>query len=164
VDANNHHTWRCSLQNVTATRRPFRNTMQYNVWHWHAHLKSLLSFLKAGMWAKTNSFTESHIKTWNSISESLCDHTKIVFGKKKWLWECSRNNQHNALICIAPLFYILAPTCLGSSLPTSGSFLDPSELLEIQIRQVVYHIMCGYVACVLECCGFVCCASQLYFM
>jgi hypothetical protein len=43
------------------------------------------------------------------------------------------------------LFYILAPTCFGSSLPSSGSFLDPSELLEIQIEWVVYHIMCGYV-------------------
>jgi hypothetical protein len=41
----------------------------------------------------------------------------------------SRNNQHNALICTTPLFYILAPTCFGSSLPWSMSFLDPSELL-----------------------------------
>jgi hypothetical protein len=40
----------------------------------------------------------------------------------------SRNNQHNALICMIPLFYILAPTCFGSLLPSSGSFLDPSEL------------------------------------
>jgi hypothetical protein len=46
----------------------------------------------------------------------------------------SRNNQHYALICTTPLFYILAPTCFGSSLPSSGSFLDPSELLEIQIE------------------------------
>jgi hypothetical protein len=45
------------------------------------------------------------------------------------------------------LFYILASTCFGSSLPSSGSCLDPSELLEIQIRWVLYHIMCGYVAC-----------------
>jgi hypothetical protein len=58
----------------------------------------------------------------------------------------SRNNQHYALICTTPLFYILAPTCFGSSLPLSGSFLDTSELLEIQIDWVVYHIMCGYVA------------------
>jgi hypothetical protein len=41
----------------------------------------------------------------------------------------SRNNQHYALIFTTPLFYILAPTCLGSSLPSSGSFLGPSELL-----------------------------------
>jgi hypothetical protein len=41
---------------------------------------------------------------------------------------CSRNNQH-ALICTTTLFHILAPTCFGSSLPSSGSFLDPSELL-----------------------------------
>jgi hypothetical protein len=53
--------------------------------------------------------------------------------------------------CTTPYFYILAPTCFGSSLPSSGSFLDPSELLEIQIEWV--HIMCGYMACVLECCG-----------
>jgi hypothetical protein len=64
---------------------------------------------------------------------------------------CSRNNQHYALISTTPLFYILAPTCFGSSLQSSESFLDPSELLEIQIDWVVYHIMCGYVTCVLEC-------------
>jgi hypothetical protein len=50
-----------------------------------------------------------------------------------------------------PLFYIRAPTCFGSSLPSSGSFLDPSELHEIQIEWVVYHTMCGYVACVPDC-------------
>jgi hypothetical protein len=38
------------------------------------------------------------------------------------------------------------------SLPSSGSILDPSELPEIQIEWVVYH-MCGYVACVPECRG-----------
>jgi hypothetical protein len=48
-----------------------------------------------------------------------------------------------------------APTCFGSSLPSSGSFLDPSELLEIEIERVVYHIMCGYVACVPKCRGSV---------
>jgi hypothetical protein len=42
----------------------------------------------------------------------------------------SRNNQQYALIFTTPLFYILAPTCFGGSLPSSGSFLDPSELLE----------------------------------
>jgi hypothetical protein len=46
----------------------------------------------------------------------------------------SRNNEHYALICTSPLFNILAPTCFGSSLPSSGIFLDPSELLEIQIE------------------------------
>jgi hypothetical protein len=40
----------------------------------------------------------------------------------------SRNDQQYALICTIPLFYILAPTCFGSSLPSSGSFLHPSEL------------------------------------
>jgi hypothetical protein len=44
--------------------------------------------------------------------------------------------QQYALICTTPLFYVLAPTCFGSSLPSSGSFLDTSELLEIQIEWV----------------------------
>jgi hypothetical protein len=73
----------------------------------------------------------------------------------------SRNNQQYALILTTPLFYILAPTCFGSSLPSSGGFLDPSELLEIQIEWVVHHIMCGYVACVPDCRGSVCCASHI---
>jgi hypothetical protein len=70
-------------------------------------------------------------------------------------------DQQYALICTTPLFYILAPTCFGSSLPSSGSLLDPPELLEIQIEWVVYHIMCGYVTCVLDCRGSVCFVSQL---
>jgi hypothetical protein len=67
----------------------------------------------------------------------------------------SRNNQLYTLICTSPSFYILAPTCLGSSLPSSGSLLDPSELLEMQIEWVVYNtsIMCVYLACVPDCRG-----------
>jgi hypothetical protein len=38
----------------------------------------------------------------------------------------------------------LVPTCFDSSLPSSGSFLYPSELPEIQIEWVVYHIIRGY--------------------
>jgi hypothetical protein len=37
--------------------------------------------------------------------------------------------------------------------PSSGSFLDPSESLEIPIEEVVHHIMYVNVACVPECCG-----------
>jgi hypothetical protein len=44
-----------------------------------------------------------------------------------------RNNQQYALICTTPLFCVLVPTYFGSSLPSSGSFVDPSEFLEIQI-------------------------------
>jgi hypothetical protein len=50
----------------------------------------------------------------------------------------SRNNQHHALGCTTPVFYILAATCFGSSLPSSGVFLGPPELLEIQIEWAVY--------------------------
>src|SRR5215510_12541522 len=69
----------------------------------------------------------------------------------------SRNNQQYAPIFTTPLFYILAPTCFGSSLPSSGSLLDPSELLEIQIEWVVYHIMCGYVAALV-------CTTPLFYI
>jgi hypothetical protein len=47
-------------------------------------------------------------------------------------------NQQYAPICTTHFFYVLAPTCFGSSLPSSGSVLDPSELLEIQIEWVMY--------------------------
>jgi hypothetical protein len=50
--------------------------------------------------------------------------------------------------CIAPSFCILDNTCFGSSLPSSGSFLDLSKLLEIQMEWVVYYIVNGYVTCV----------------
>jgi hypothetical protein len=62
-----------------------------------------------------------------------------------------RKNQQYALICTIPLFYVLAPTCFGSSLPSSGRVLDPSELHEIHIEWVAYHIMCGYVTSVPDC-------------
>jgi hypothetical protein len=68
-----------------------------------------------------------------------------------------RNNQQYTLICTTYLFYIMTATCFVSSLPSSVGFLDPSELLGIQIEWVVYHILCGYVACVLE---SICCASH----
>jgi hypothetical protein len=51
------------------------------------------------------------------------------------------------------LFYILTPTCFGSSFPSSERILDPSELLKVQIEWVVYHIMCDYVTCVPDCRG-----------
>jgi hypothetical protein len=81
----------------------------------------------------------------------------LLWSKQFFITSCnfSRNNQLYALICTTPLFYVLASTCFGSSLPSSGIFLDPSEILEIQLEWVVYHIMCGYVACVPECCGSV---------
>jgi hypothetical protein len=48
--------------------------------------------------------------------------------------EIIKDNKQYALICTTSLFYVLAPTCFGSSLPSSGSALNLSELLEIQIE------------------------------
>jgi hypothetical protein len=42
----------------------------------------------------------------------------------------SINNQHYALDYITPIFNMQDSKCFGSSLPSSGSFLDPCELLE----------------------------------
>jgi hypothetical protein len=61
----------------------------------------------------------------------------IYSGTNLFIYKCSRNSQHYALICTTPLFDILASTCFGSTLPSSGSFLDPSELPEIKIEEVV---------------------------
>jgi hypothetical protein len=42
-----------------------------------------------------------------------------------------KKNQQDALIVPSFIyFYVSAPTCFGSSLPSSGSLLDPPELLE----------------------------------
>jgi hypothetical protein len=76
---------------------------------------------------------------WQIISE--CYKNMIFFAcmQEEQRLHLSRNNQQYALICTTALFYkyILAPTCFGNSLPSSGSFLDPSELHEIQIEWVV---------------------------
>jgi hypothetical protein len=61
--------------------------------------------------------------------------------------------------CTTLYFYVLAPTCFGSSLPSSWSLLDPPKLLENTNWGLVYHITCGYVACVPDCRGSVCCVS-----
>jgi hypothetical protein len=47
-------------------------------------------------------------------------------------FKSSINNQLYALNYTTSLFNIQAPTCFGSSLPSSGSFLDPCKLLEMQ--------------------------------
>jgi hypothetical protein len=74
-----------------------------------------------------------------SISICRYKHGNINYVKR------IRKDQQYVLICTTPLLYALAATCFGSSLPSSGSFLKPPELLEIQIEWVVHHIMCGYV-------------------
>jgi hypothetical protein len=53
----------------------------------------------------------------------------------------SRRNQHNAQICTTDLFCMLAPTCFGSSQPSSGNFWIRLSYVKIQIDMVVYHIM-----------------------
>jgi hypothetical protein len=51
------------------------------------------------------------------------------------------NDQQYTQICTTALFYIPAPTCFGSSLPTSGCFWIRLSYMKIQIDLVVYHIM-----------------------
>jgi hypothetical protein len=58
----------------------------------------------------------------------------------------SINNQHYTLDYITSLFNMQARTCFGSRVPSSGSFLDPCELLEKQNNCVVYH-MCLWPVC-----------------
>jgi hypothetical protein len=53
----------------------------------------------------------------------------------------SRNNQHYAQICTTAIFYIVAPTCFGSSLASSGSFWVCPSYMKIQTNLAVYHIM-----------------------
>jgi hypothetical protein len=53
----------------------------------------------------------------------------------------SRNNQHYAQIRTTALFWMLVPTCFGSSLPFSGNVWIRLSYMKIQIDFVVYHIM-----------------------
>jgi hypothetical protein len=63
---------------------------------------------------------------------------EFIFQNKRL---SSRNDQQYAQICTTSLFYIPAPTCFGSSLPSLGSFWIRLSYMKIQIDLVVYHIM-----------------------
>jgi hypothetical protein len=84
----------------------------------------------------------------------FCDHIKedkmtglcsTLAGEWKYVQNnsraSSRNDQQYAQICTTALFYIPAPTCFGSSLPTSDSFWIRLSYMKIQIDLVVCHIM-----------------------
>jgi hypothetical protein len=122
----------------------------YFVVHW-SHLSPRFAIVTskiAFLWEAVV-FTHINRKLKNSLMFILC------------IIRCSRKNQKYALICTTPSFYVLAPMCIGSGLPSSESVLGPSELLEMQIEWVVYHMICGYVTCMPNCCGSIYCVSQL---
>jgi hypothetical protein len=108
----------------------------------------------SGTWTVTLIVTQHHVPKYINPQENGCGNLKSCILKFSvsnnslvyvpCIIRNSRNNQRYALICTTPLFYVLAPICYSSSLTSSGSFLDPSELLEIQIEWVVYRIMCCY--------------------
>jgi hypothetical protein len=70
-----------------------------------------------------NIFTED-AKNEIDIAQRIKDSKVIVV----------EDNQYYALNCTTLLFKILAPTSFDSSLPSPVRFLDPSELLKIQIE------------------------------
>jgi hypothetical protein len=90
-----------------------------------------------------------HIQTLMPSTQWICDiYSPLVFMLNIQLTlysECSINNQHYALNYTTSLFNKQVPTCFDNSLPSSGSFLDSSELPEMQIERVVFHIMYVYV-------------------
>jgi hypothetical protein len=74
-------------------------------------------------WIKvTSDVIEEERKIKSNTQHMNTEHTQSI------------NNQQYALNYITSLFNIQAPTCFSSSVPSSGSFLDPCELLEIQIK------------------------------
>jgi hypothetical protein len=72
-----------------------------------------------------------------SINIFVTKKQEIKISNHNWYF-IIRENQTLRTHCTTPLFYLLAPTCFGSSLSSSGSFLDPSELPEIHIEFVIY--------------------------
>jgi hypothetical protein len=105
------------------------------------------------MWAEVSSsaphflLAVSHTK-WSSaqLSETILvtsQHSALnTTGNEKWKYVyVGITDQHYALI-ITPLLITQATTCFGTYMPSSGSVLYPSELLERQK---------------LLCCSLVCC-------
>jgi hypothetical protein len=118
----------------------------------------LLTFLN-NLQVRWSSFTPSYKHTtilrscisfvfeWN-MQQTITSTplTLVWWTQHKHLKVHTRKDQQYALICTTPLLL-----CFSSSLQSSGSLLDPPELLVIQIKSVVYHIMCGYATCVPDC-------------
>jgi hypothetical protein len=73
-----------------------------------------------------------------------------------------RNDQQYALICntLYSMYWLLHVSAVACHHHGASSILL-SYVKYVQCEWVVYHIMCGYVACVPDCCGVVRCASQL---
>jgi hypothetical protein len=68
--------------------------------------------------------------------------------------------QHCALI-ITPLFDTQAPTCFGTHMPSSGSFLCPYWLLKAEMVMLfVIYCECWLFVCT-GCCGLMCYVAQL---
>jgi hypothetical protein len=89
---------------------------------------------------ETNYMDQINFETCISHNTFLKNYTSAQFMSNMYI-TCSRNNQHNAQICTTVLFYMLAPTCFGGSLPSSGSFWIRLSYAKIHIDTVVYHIM-----------------------
>jgi hypothetical protein len=71
------------------------------------------------------------------VHQSICD--LILLPPKPLYSLCSsRIKQHYAQICTTALFYILASTCFGSILPSSGSFWIRLSYIKMQVDLVVY--------------------------
>jgi hypothetical protein len=67
------------------------------------------------------------------VPATLSEHSVSILMFLPCIIRRIRIDQQYPLICTTPLFYVSAPTCFDSNLPLSESFLDPPELLEIQI-------------------------------
>jgi hypothetical protein len=89
------------------------------------------------------SYVESQFYTPENGQSSRSEYFQISHSVFRILtrYLLSRNNQHYELICTTALFYMLAPTCFCSSLPSTGSFWIRLSYVKIQIDMVVYHIM-----------------------
>jgi hypothetical protein len=62
---------------------------------------------------------------------ALLAHLQETLKNNTWY---SKKQQTHVLNYTTPLFCVLAPTCFGCKVPSSGSLLDPSELHEIQVE------------------------------
>jgi hypothetical protein len=97
-------------------------------WDHHSCLRNIIYSLK----------TNKYESLWDSSIRNEYEIFSLIF--LLCICRMSINNQHYALHSITSLFNMQDYTCFSIRVPSSGSFLDPCEILENQNKYVVTQV------------------------
>jgi hypothetical protein len=136
-------------------KTPTRKSLPWQRLHWqflhktHTHTYLITNRILPYNFTILHSTVGRQVKDkWGWPLSTLCSyitkqfHIQTVKNCNSVILYIFRTTDITSMHWFVPLLYSIywSPTCFGSILPSSGSFLDPSELLEIlvQIEWVVY--------------------------